>query len=126
MNADNTARNTDENLALTDVAEFCRGVGLDTSGGTTRVTLVEEKVEPRKNLKRKRANHIEEETNGEEIDWEKARADKLPDEEDEDARKLFRLVTPLMLKWKTVEESWNNNNNNTKKSLKPPIRFEET
>ena len=41
-------------------------------------------------MKRKRANHIEEETNGEEIDWEKARADKLPDEEDEDAPQIVQ------------------------------------
>ena len=89
MNADNT-RNTDENLALTDVAEFCRGVGLDTSGGDDESNAFVAKVRTSKNLKRKRANHIEEETNGEEIDWEKARADKLPDEEDEDAPQIVQ------------------------------------
>ena len=89
MNADNT-RNTDENLALTDVAEFCRGVGLDTSGGDDESNAFVAKGRTSKNLKRKRANHIEEETNGEEIDWEKARADKLPDEEDEDAPQIVQ------------------------------------
>ena len=89
MNADNT-RNTDENLALTDVAEFCRGVGLDTSGGDDKSNAFVAKGRTSKNLKRKRANHIEEETNGEEIDWEKARADKLPDEEDEDAPQIVQ------------------------------------
>ena len=89
MNADNT-RNTDENLELTDVAEFCRGVGLDTSGGDDESNAFVAKGRTSKNLKRKRANHIEEETNGEEIDWEKARADKLPDEEDEDAPQIVQ------------------------------------
>ena len=89
MNADNT-RNTDENLALTDVAEFCRGVGLDTSGGDDESNAFVAKGRTSKNLKRKRANHIEEETNGEEIDWEKARADKLLDEEDEDAPQIVQ------------------------------------
>ena len=89
MNADNT-RNIDENLALTDVAEFCRGVGLDTSGGDDESNAFVAKGRTSKNLKRKRANHIEEETNGEEIDWEKARADKLPDEEDEDAPQIVQ------------------------------------
>ena len=102
MNADNT-RNTDENLALTDVAEFCRGVGLDTSGGDDESNAFVAKGRTSKNLKRKRANHIEEETNGEEIDWEKARADKLPDEEDEDAPQIVpvsytHLTLPTILR----------------------------
>ena len=51
MNADNT-RNTDENLALTDVAEFCRGVGLDTSGGDDESNAFVAKGRTSKNLKR--------------------------------------------------------------------------
>ena len=41
-------------------------------------------------MKRKRANHVEEDAEGEVIDWEKARADKLPDEEDEDAPQIVQ------------------------------------
>ena len=89
MNADNDEKN-DKNLALTDVAEFCRGVGADTSGGDDENNAFVARGKTSKNLKRKRANHVEEDAEGEVIDWEKARADKLPDEEDEDAPQIVQ------------------------------------
>ena len=89
MNADNN-ENTDKNLALTDVAEFCRGVGVDMSGGDDENNAFVARGKTSKNLKRKRVNHVEEDAEGEEIDWEKAREDKLPDEEDEDAPQIVQ------------------------------------
>ena len=95
---DNHGKNDDESdngsskkvLALTDVAEFCRGVGVDNSGDDINTKFVAGRRSS--NLKRQRTNHAvengDDDNEVEDIDWERARDEKLPDEDgNNDAKK---------------------------------------